>query len=241
MSRRCQDLIRSIIQDKEYRLCSRRYRIADQGNVHVDYAGRYVYPNDAEEIKAHKWFREIPWDRLHLIPPPFIPAIRSLDDTQYFDEDDPISDFSESGDTKEPTIEELNEALKFFDESVQRLATGFIARPYDTAKLKKVSREIDALQLADEQKSYLKDFIRHYGRKEKKRPRDKLLRDKETAPKVLELKKKGAFLGYTYRRYRPTRENYGREGAGSKRAANFAATSSGNKRTVWHRARISIQ
>lgn len=37
-------------------------------------------------------------------------------------------------------------------------------------------------------------------RKEKKRPRDKMLRDPVVGRKVLELRKKGAFFGYTYRR-----------------------------------------
>ena len=164
-----------------------------------------------------------------------------MDDTQYFDEDDPVSDFSESSDIVQPTLEEVQSALQFFNGDVQRIATDFVARPHDTVRLKKVQQEIEALQLADEQKAYLRDFIKHYGRKEKKRPRDKLLRDKGTAPTVLELRKKGAFLGYTYRRYRPSRESYGREAAGSKRAGHFAAASSSNKRTVWHRARISIQ
>ena len=39
-------------------------------------------------------------------------------------------------------------------------------------------------------------------KKEKKRPRDKLLRDPEVGRIVLEIRKKGAFIGYTYRRPR---------------------------------------
>lgn len=39
-----------------------------------------------------------------------------------------------------------------------------------------------------------------YRKKEKKRPRDKLLRDPQVGRAVLELRKKGAFVGYTYRR-----------------------------------------
>jgi hypothetical protein len=39
-------------------------------------------------------------------------------------------------------------------------------------------------------------------KKEKKRPRDKLLRDPELGRLVLEIRKKGAFVGYTYRRPR---------------------------------------
>ncbi|KAK4498546.1 hypothetical protein PRZ48_011204 [Zasmidium cellare] len=38
------------------------------------------------------------------------------------------------------------------------------------------------------------------GKKEKKRPRDRMLRDPEVGRRVLELRKKGAFFGYTYRR-----------------------------------------
>lgn len=38
------------------------------------------------------------------------------------------------------------------------------------------------------------------GKKIRKRPRDKLLRDPVTARKVMELRKKSAFFGYTYRR-----------------------------------------
>jgi len=39
-------------------------------------------------------------------------------------------------------------------------------------------------------------------KREKKRPRDKLLRDPDVGRTVLEIRKKGAFVGYTYRRPR---------------------------------------
>lgn len=230
-----------MIQEKENRLCSRRYRQDDCNKQKFkDYAGRHVFPNDAEEIKAHKWFRRIPWERLHQMPPPFVPAIKSLDDTKYFDEDEPVSDFSDSEEKVPPTQRDIHNALHNFTRDVQKVALDLIAKPYDTVKWKKAEREIDAFRLADEQKQFLKDFMKHFGRKEKKRPRDKLLRDKETAPKVLELRKRSAFLGYTYRRYVPAREDYGRPTAGSKRVGHFSAGTPSSKRTVWHRARISI-
>ncbi|KAK4136784.1 hypothetical protein BT67DRAFT_439801 [Trichocladium antarcticum] len=72
----------SLITDKEHRLCSKRYRMKDllsstsstssslatpgagssSNTPHKlrDFAGRYVFPYDAEDIKAHKWFRNIP-------------------------------------------------------------------------------------------------------------------------------------------------------------------------------------
>ena len=241
VSKRCQDLIRSIIQEKDHRLCSRRYKSNNQpssSHQNQDYAGRYVYPNDAEDIKAHKWFKDVQWDRLHTMVPAFVPNIKSMDDTHYFDEEDPISDFSESTSSPPPTAEEIADALKPFNREIQTLAKGFIERPHDSVKLRKFEKEIDGFVICEEQREYLKGFVKHYGRKEKKRPRDRLLRDKDTASKVLELRKKGAFLGYTYRRYRPRKEYMHR--AGSSRQGNVIVGSGTAKRTVWHRGRLSI-
>ncbi|AEO53193.1 hypothetical protein MYCTH_61755, partial [Thermothelomyces thermophilus ATCC 42464] len=75
VSRRCQHLMLSLITDKEYR-----------GSKMRDLAGRYVFPYDAEDIKAHKWFRHIPWERLHELEPPLVPQLRSVDDTHYFED-----------------------------------------------------------------------------------------------------------------------------------------------------------
>lgn len=228
VSKRCQDLIRSIIQEKESRLCSKRYRSSQPSGSrqNQDYAGRFVYPYDAEDIKSHKWFRDIQWDRIHMMVPPFVPNIKSMEDTHYFDEEDPISDFSESMIHPEATLEDIAEALKGFNREIRILATAYIDKPHDTVKMRKIDKEIENFNVNDEQKHYLKGFVRMYGRKEKKRPRDRLLRDKDVAPKVLELRKEGAFLGYTYRRIRPARSDKG--------------SMSMRKREVWHRAQLSI-
>jgi protein-serine/threonine kinase len=206
------------------------------GQNNRDFAGRYVYPHDAEDIKGHKWFRDIQWDRMHMMVPPFVPNIKSMDDTHYFDEEEPISDFSESVSIPRATSEEVDEALKRFNREIQILARGFIDRPHDSTRLKKVEKEIDDFMMGEEQKDYLKAFVKHYGKKEKKRPRDKLLRDRDVAPKVLELRKQGAFLGYTYRRFRGGRQSLGRPGSVS---ASTAAGNGGGKK-VWYRARLSI-
>ncbi|KAG8169290.1 hypothetical protein KVR01_000035 [Diaporthe batatas] len=62
------------------------------------FTDRFVFPYDAEDIKAHKWFKGVPWERLHELDPPFVPLLRSTDDTQYFDDDKPITDLSDSDD-----------------------------------------------------------------------------------------------------------------------------------------------
>ncbi|KAK4160921.1 hypothetical protein QBC43DRAFT_337687 [Cladorrhinum sp. PSN259] len=66
-----------------------------------DFAGRYVFPYDAEDIKAHKWFRSVPWERLHQMTPPHVPRLQSCDDTVYF-KDESVSDWSDT----EPSEEE---------------------------------------------------------------------------------------------------------------------------------------
>ena len=170
--------------------------------------------------------------------PPFVPNIKSVEDTHYFDEEESISDFSDSLPSGVPTVEDIAEALRPFNREIQILATGFIERPHDSVKLRKMEKEIDAFVMCEEQKEYLKSFVRHYGKKEKKRPRDRLLRDKEIAPKVLELRKKGAFLGYTYRRIRVAKDSIGRAGGSTIGSVVIASTSA--KKNVWHRARLSI-
>lgn len=120
VSRRAMDLMASLICDQDSRLCDKRYRRGNgndngPGNgkgpaIHRAWVGdagarvlaggrsrmRAVYPYDAGEIKNHKWFRNIPWNHLHSLPPPFIPKITDPEDTHYFDDEESISDWSES-------------------------------------------------------------------------------------------------------------------------------------------------
>lgn len=169
---------------------------------------RHVYQNDAEDIKAHKWFRDIDFATLHLQQPPFEPEVRTADDTQYFDEEDPISDFSTSTydqgcATSPPSEASIEAALDGFPRETVILAKGFVGRPYDSKRLKGINREImDMTAMGDEQKEFLMSFVKAYGRRERKRPRDRILRDKAVGGEVLSLRKKVAFMGYSYRRIR---------------------------------------
>lgn len=213
------DLINSILQEKEHRLCSQQYKLNDYqhskripgqliaaraNKQSVDYQGHYVYADDATDIKAHPFFSGLAWDRLHLSRPPFVPDIKSRDDTKYFDNDDPISDVDDASS---------------YCSATNGPDTGVRAKTVDVAGLTGVSQvdgahgpqdpcfgdgltrvvartERDAINntvAAD-------DIKAKKARREKKRPRDRVLRDKEVGRKVLELRKKGAFLGYTYRR-----------------------------------------
>ncbi|KAI8718763.1 hypothetical protein NCS52_00656200 [Fusarium sp. LHS14.1] len=209
VSEKCKDLICRLIQEKEYRLCSRkyqmRYRAPFDGTRSTEYVGRYVFANDAEDIKAHRWFRNIPWDRLQSMPPPFTPHLQGDDDAHYFDESEPFEDWSESMPSGVfLNSEDVRTLLCGFETHVQEKAMELVKTPFDAAKLRGIDRDLDASkELQPNEKLALKQFVRFYGHKERRRPRDMLLRDKDTRKTVMKIRRETAFIGYTWRRMRP--------------------------------------
>lgn len=139
------DLMQGLLTNKHHRLSSRQYRYAEprvtrRTSTTSAATARHVFPNDADEIKSHPFFEDMPWGQLHVMQPPFVPRIQPNQPiTKYFEEEKDIGDADSS-------------------------------LPPDAA--------------------------------EGKRPRDKMLRDPEVGAKVLEIRKKSAFIGYTYRRPR---------------------------------------
>ena len=208
------DLMNSILQEKEHRLCSKKYMANDYENTsrataathNQDYQGNFVYPDDATEIKAHPFFQGVTWDRLHLSRPPWVPVVKGKDDTTYFDEDEPISDVDDASSFS--SEQELLDQEAFEEavaaEYAKRMNECHCLEDLDQVRMineiiMAESTKIDALEAARE----LKFANKKDGRiKEKKRPRDRILRDRDVGKQVLELRKKGAFLGYTYRRPR---------------------------------------
>ncbi|KAK1691664.1 kinase-like domain-containing protein [Colletotrichum godetiae] len=213
VSRVCQQLIKDLLRDKDGRLSSPEYRNQDarrsweklQGYKRVP--SQYVFNNDASEIKAHPWFRGVPWEEIRSSRPEWIPQIQSHADSHYFEEDEPISDWSDSMDSeiveRSENLDDLR--LRFvqhgFESDVKGLTTEFVSKPYDSSKLKRFDRDIDDHAfLKDAEKAFLKWYVRRVGRKEHKRPRDKLLRDRWVKAEVLQMRKQTAFLGYSWRR-----------------------------------------
>ncbi|GKT55450.1 LOW QUALITY PROTEIN: serine threonine-protein kinase [Colletotrichum tofieldiae] len=212
VSRTCQHLIRDLLQDKKDRLSSPKYRVQDDRRARQQLLGRpetprnYVFQNDATEIKAHPWFRGVPWERLRSVQPEWVPDIKSFADAHYFEDDEPISDWSDSvdsdtGEESDNRAELDYEFLQFgFEHDIRALVNDFIARPYDSTKLKRFDRDVDdRSELEDVEKEYLKWYARRAGQKERKRPRDKLLRDPWVKDEVLQMRKQTAFLGYSWR------------------------------------------
>ncbi|KAI9808461.1 MAG: hypothetical protein M1827_007244 [Pycnora praestabilis] len=208
ISSKAMSLITSLLQEKEHRLSSKAYIANDYqllrrtrgqlitapANKHgKDYAGIYVYLNDASDIKIHPYFRGIQWTQMHLMRPPFVPKVTSWEDTKYFEEEEPISD--------------VNDASSYAS-ATEMLSPRAYERDIDAAHASKAVGDWNANceDVADgnvANQTSNKEAVmtaKDKGRKENKRPRDKLLRDKDVGRQVLELRKKGAFLGYTYRR-----------------------------------------
>lgn len=281
VSNRGMELMSWLICDKENRLCSKRYQVNDHQlpvsstlrssrRRRYDGPGRAVHPYDAEDIKAHRWFRDIPWDRLHLIPPPFVPRLSNLEDARYFEEDEPISDWSESQadtdfereaetyspqpppvmipnnmtmaanpfiDGALPSVDlppqnsrkmaEMHATLASWPKPIRNAMSQFVASPYDSMRLKRINREIDHMSPDPQDAEKLKLFVRRFGKKERKRPRDRLLRDRQTKSAVLEIRKQSAFLGYTWTRMEGRR--FQRENQGTLMANGAAGSTSENQ------------
>ncbi|KAI9720605.1 MAG: hypothetical protein M1812_002785 [Candelaria pacifica] len=202
------DLMSNLLREKERRLCSNKYRVNDyelqkaasghHPNVSAnrlmkDYGGHYVYPDDAAELKKHPFFHRIKWDRMHLVKPPFVPKVKSWEDTKYFEEEEPISDVSDSS-----SYSSAREDIAAPGETDGSATTAYAQHPESTWNANEIKTINDVAN--DKIKAKHARDEKRAARKEKKRPRDMLLRDPEVGKKVLEIRKKGAFMGYTYRR-----------------------------------------
>ncbi|PPJ53854.1 hypothetical protein CBER1_03250 [Cercospora berteroae] len=251
------DLLSGMLCEKERRLSSRQYRHSDprlptrrpSSASNLNPLARHVVANDAEEIKHHPFFHNIPWTQLHLYPPPFVPRVRENQSiTKYFeDEKDIISEETSS-------YASLREHIP--DDADEESAAAVLGPHFARWKAEKTQREKIELGIEHCSDSEFHRIKEHFGieyerwkaqrlveiaehraemgidfeqlspttknlllphqRKEKKRPRDKVLRDPKLKKTVLEVRKKRAFFGYTYRRPKPiyiegvTQGRYGR-------------------------------
>lgn len=204
VSRNAIELIMRLLDDREKRLSCKRYRendwvLRDKAMGARRYrslrsTGHIVYPNDAEDIKAHPFFRHLQWSTLHLVRPPFVPRVHSTQPiTKYFDDEAEIMSASDHLDSSSYEVAQAMDGADAL-ESVEPLGEDSTPKPAPTDQQKDRSSTYDQICQSVQKMRRRK--------KEKKRPRDKLLRDPEVGRVVLEIRKKGAFVGYTYRRPR---------------------------------------
>ncbi|KAL2854441.1 hypothetical protein BJY01DRAFT_243578 [Aspergillus pseudoustus] len=187
------DLINALLQEKEFRLSSNKYKANDALSSRPskcffykpdpscqNYQGLFVYPNDAADIRSHAFFRGINWEDIHRMSPPFIPKVRGWEDTRYFEDGDYPSDHDD-----ETTDSDIDHAKD--DKGPNAGDCKQDNEPASTHPL-----------VIDGSKDPGSPVAKKH--KEQRRPRDKILRDKRLRKTVFEMRKKGAFLGYTYRR-----------------------------------------
>ncbi|KAF1995021.1 kinase-like protein [Amniculicola lignicola CBS 123094] len=203
VSRHAMDLILRLLESKEGRLSSRRYCENDcllnqrhqRSRVmrNMNLTGHIVFPNDAEDIKSHSFFRNIQWSILHMTRPPFVPRVHGGQSiTKYFDDEAEIMSASDHLDSS---------SYATVPTGVQDSHTAPTSHPPIVGDGQQL--QVNAHHGALDETIKLHDrAATRRRRKEKKRPRDKLLRDPQVGRTVLEIRKKGAFMGYTYRRPR---------------------------------------
>jgi protein-serine/threonine kinase len=131
---------------------------------------------------------------LHLVRPPFIPRVHgSQPITKYFDDEAEIMSASDHLDSSSYEVAQMMDGATVV-ENVEPLGEESTPEPNHAGQQKGRSPTYEQICQS------VQKMQRH--KKEKKRPRDKLLRDPEVGRIVLEIRKKGAFIGYTYRRPR---------------------------------------
>ena len=218
VSHRAINLIECLLCEREQRLCSAKYSLNDHSGVRRQKraqqdakamrdtpspAALFVYADDAADLKQHGFFRGIQWDRMHTMKPPFVPKVKSWEDTRYFEEDEPVSDVDDAS-SEDSTSHHVGPSAAVVattpsaynskpDQPLSRIAPS-PPNPTSPAAMHHQDNQ-DAHSQKDT--NQMKD-----KKRERKRPRDKILRDKQVGREVLEIRKRGAFAGYDYRRPR---------------------------------------
>nr|P0C1B1.2 RecName: Full=Serine/threonine-protein kinase cbk1 [Aspergillus nidulans FGSC A4] len=185
------DVINSLLQEKEFRLSSPKYKQNDAisskpakcsfykpDSSNPSYQGHYVYPDDATDIKSHRFFRGINWEQIHRTSPPFIPMVRGWEDTRYFDDGEHPSDREDdSSDSELDGVQDKWHPLG---------GKGGLHKP--DKPLKADVKPSSYPKGNDGAKDTAIASLKHKKRlKEAKRARDKILRDKRLRRTVLEM------------------------------------------------------
>ena len=188
----------------------------------------FVCANDAEDIKAHEFFHGINWETMHLSQPPWMPQVEEGQDiAKYFDDEDIILSTSQELSSLPNEAESL---ITQKQSASSTPATSSSAIPTRTnnqkvvvvqqsgsetrALLSRYNQHPSTQKLPDfptngkpplpssspKQVDTASDLLVKKKRKEKERPHDKILRDPAAAHTAMEVRKRAAFLGYTYRR-----------------------------------------
>ncbi|RAO71939.1 uncharacterized protein BHQ10_007951 [Talaromyces amestolkiae] len=140
--------------------------------------GSHVYSDDATDIKSHRWFLDHSWNDMLLRRPPYVPEERCWEDIRLTDTNPGnIQEKQQSNDVHSPPVPDP------------------LTPEYQNML---------------EQEAFKQEIDNHVSKKrkhkERKRARDKILRDAVAGPTALDVRTKGAFVGYTWRRPKSVRD-----------------------------------
>ncbi|KAH0278406.1 kinase-like protein, partial [Aureobasidium melanogenum] len=233
-------LMKDLLREKDHRLSSAAYgpRICRHLRRHQDNVEpKFVASGDAEDIKAHPFFRNIRWDILHRSKPPFVPeAVEDI--AMYFEREDTfVNDVGTSymslREKVRPHAElDVNERLlgPYFERwqaeqrEIEKVQMGI--ETWTDANLEACKREKGERWEAFKQTRIRRTRERKIRegrdpdleikqilgpRPRRCRPKDIMVRDLRYGERVLERRKAGAFLGYTYRSPRYVFPEVGKE------------------------------
>jgi protein-serine/threonine kinase len=197
----------------------------------------FVVSGDAEEIKAHPFFKSIRWDTLHRSKPPFIPEPVE-DIAMYFEHEDTfvndagtryMSLREKASPQVEPRITRRllgphYERWKAEQQEIEKVQMGI--ETWTDDNLERCKREKGDKWNAFKQARIERTRARKIQdgrdpdlevrqilgtRPRRTRAKDIMLRDVRFGERVLERRKRGAFLGYTYRSPRYVFPEVGKE------------------------------
>ncbi|KAI5209867.1 kinase-like protein [Aureobasidium subglaciale] len=227
-SRSAVSLMKGLLREKQHRLSSAAYSSRPcHSSSFQDISSElpFVVSNDAEEIKAHPFFKSIQWDSLHRSKPPFVPeAVEDI--AQYFDNEDKhinpvgtsfmslreradpggrswtnqqvLGGYYERWVAEQRAVEKVQMGMNHWtDERFEQHKRGFGDRwsAHKESRMKQVRAE--KIRRGIDPDEEVKRILG--SRPRRSRPKDILLRDRRLGDHVLERRKAGAFLGYTYR------------------------------------------
>uniref|UniRef100_A0A093VM83 non-specific serine/threonine protein kinase n=1 Tax=Talaromyces marneffei PM1 TaxID=1077442 RepID=A0A093VM83_TALMA len=193
------DLIQRLLLRKEFRLSSRGYKINDcalwhglQSHIYAKssdprnsyWKGNHVYRDDATDIKAHRWFRDHSWNDMLLRRPPYVPEERCWEDITF--RNGANAAFNGTITTQE-------------QQQLNKVPLPPMPDPWTPEYQNMIEQNAFENRIDD----HVSKKRKH---KEKKRARDKILRDAIAGPTALDVRTKGAFVGYTWRRPKPVRD-----------------------------------
>lgn len=119
--------------------------------------------------------------------PPFIPRVQGWEDTKYFDDEGPISDIDSA--TSEDSVQAVRLETPVLDPNCHQQESQRIIPETPQTELEKKQSRCGPPRALKAKKP-----------REKKRPRDKILRDTNCGKIALQMRKDSAFIGYGYRK-----------------------------------------